>query len=133
MRLLKSFAVLFGLLLSGAAAAADGDADGVPDDVDVCPADDATGHDLYVDGCVDTVADFPAFIEGLGLARGAETTLVAVAERAALSVSRDRPFIAMLQLHTIQNIASVLFDTHVLTLDQRQAINRFATDMTASI
>jgi hypothetical protein len=65
------FAVLvLGFAFSGAAWAADSDGDGVEDDVDACPMDDATGHDLYVDGCVDTLDDYEPYLESLGLDPG---------------------------------------------------------------
>jgi hypothetical protein len=129
-RLLKSIAFLALILASGAARADDTDADGVPDDVDACPAEDATGHDLYLDGCVDSAEDFAPFIETLGIVPHAERTLVAIAERVALAVSRNHPVIAGLRIQAIQDIADVLWRADVLTLDQLQAIDAFAAELT---
>ena len=126
------FAVLvLGFASSGAAWAADSDGDGVADDVDVCPMDDATGHDVYVDGCVDSIDDYAPYLESLGLDADAETVLVSLADGAALAMSRGHKFLAIVQLHASQGIARGLFDDRVITLDQLHAVNTFVRTVVA--
>jgi hypothetical protein len=124
----KRLAVLvFGSLLSGAAFAADADGDGVEDDVDVCPAEDASGHDYYMDGCIDTADDFAPFIGGLGIEDDdAEGVLVLIAERVAIAVERDHMFLAALAVHAAQATARAFFRDDVITLRQMRSINDFA-------
>jgi hypothetical protein len=126
-RLSTRFAVLvLGFLFSGVAAAADSDGDGVDDAVDVCPTEDASGHDLYVDGCIDTVDDFAPFLRGLGLEEDAWAVLAPIARGAARAAARDHLFLAALQVHAAQGIARALFYERLITLDQLHAINDFA-------
>ena len=127
------FAVLvFAFAFSGAAVAADSDGDAVEDDVDVCPMEDATGHDFYVDGCIDTADDFAPFIEGLGLDEDAEIILVAIAERVAIAVERDHLLFARVQVHAAQSIARAFFRDDLITLDQKCAIYEFTQALLAT-
>jgi hypothetical protein len=120
------FAVLgLGFAFSGAAWAADSDGDGVEDDVDACPMEDATGHDVYVDGCIDSIDDYAPYLMSLGLDADAEDVLVPLARAAATSMSRGYARLAIVQLHATQGIARDLFSDGTITLDQMRAINCF--------
>ena len=120
------FAVLvLGFVFSGAAWADDSDGDAVDDDVDECPLDDATGHDVYVDGCVDSIDDYAPYLKSLDLDPDAETVLVSLAHAAARAMSHGHTLSARVQLHTTQAIARALFQDGVITLDQKCAINEF--------
>jgi hypothetical protein len=49
----------------GTIGAPDADGDGVPDDEDSCPSEDATGFDVDGDGCIDSVSGLTTLIETL--------------------------------------------------------------------
>jgi hypothetical protein len=125
--------IVVGFAFSGAAWAADSDGDGVEDDVDACPIEDATGHDFYVDGCVDTVEDYVPWLESLGLEADAETALVIVAGRAARAAAGGHIRAAQAQVHLTQSIARALFFERSITLDQLHAINEFARAVVETI
>ncbi len=122
---IRSAVLVLGFAFSGAAWAADSDFDGVEDDVDACPAEDASGHDFYVDGCIDTADDFAPFIKGLGLDEDAETILVSIAHRVAIAVERDHMRLAVVQVHAAQAVARAFFRDDLITLDQKCAIYEF--------
>ena len=63
--------------------AGDSDGDGLPDGVDACPDEDATGLDADDDGCVDRAVDLPDLVISLALPQGTERSLLASAESAA--------------------------------------------------
>jgi hypothetical protein len=108
----------------------DEDGDGVPEEDDVCPAEDATDHDLYTDGCVDTIYDFSPFIRTLSISRrSAETALTAVADSAALSAARGHPLVAALKLRALENLATALNRVAFITDDQHGNIIRFSDDI----
>jgi hypothetical protein len=108
----------------------DEDADGVPDDVDVCEGEDATGHDMYLDGCIDTIYDFSPFIRTLSISRRTvETALTAVADSAAMSAAAGRPLIAQLKLRALENLSTALFRTRLLSFEQHDNIIRFSDDI----
>lgn len=126
------FAVLvLGFAFSGAAWADDSDGDGVDDGVDACPMDDATGHDVYVDGCVDTIDDFAPYLESLGLDPDAEDVLVLLAHAAARAMANGHERLARVQLHATQDIARALADERTITPRQLRAINDFVRALVA--
>jgi hypothetical protein len=126
------FAVLvLGFAFSGAAWATDSDGDGVEDDVDACPMDDASGHDLYVDGCVDTLDDYEPYLESLGLDPDAEDVLVIFARAAARSMADGHAFASMVNLHASQDVARALADDRTITPRQLRAINDFVRALVA--
>jgi probable HAF family extracellular repeat protein len=62
----------------------DEDGDGIPDSVDDCPIEDASGLDANGDGCIDRVADLARTVAAMDtLAPTIRRPLVAIAERAA--------------------------------------------------
>jgi hypothetical protein len=127
------FALLVvGFAFSGAAWAADSDGDGVEDDVDMCPIEDATGHDVYVDGCVDTLDDYAPYLNSLDLNDDAWAVLAPVARAAARAMARGQTLLAIVQLHATQGIARDLFHDRVITLDQLHAINDFVRALVAT-
>jgi hypothetical protein len=112
----------------------DYDGDGVPEGLDVCPADDASDHDMYLDGCVDTLYDFAPYIQTLGITkRSAETALTAVANSAADSLERGQTKVAELKLRALTNLAKALNKTAFITNDQYGLIVRFSGDVDADI
>ena len=126
------FAVLvLGFAFSGAAWAADSDGDGVEDDVDACPMDDASGHDLYVDGCVDTLSDYEPYLELLGLDPDAEDVLVVFARAAARAMADGHAFVSIVNLHASQDVARALADDRAMTPRQLRAINDFVRALVA--
>lgn len=70
------------------AARPDGDADGVPDGADLCPAEDASGLDADADGCRDSSGALAALVQSLGLPPGQETTLLASLHAAEAALAR---------------------------------------------
>jgi hypothetical protein len=121
--------LLLGFAFSGVAWAADSDGDGVEDDVDACPMDDASGHDLYVDGCVDTLDDYEPYLESLGLDPDAEVVLVIFARAAARSMADGHAFVSMVNLHASQDVARDFFHDGTITLGQMRAINNFVRSL----
>ena len=112
----------------------DWDEDGVPDDIDVCLDEDASDHDLYVDGCIDTIYDFSPFIRTLEISkRSAESALTALADSAALSAERGQPLIAQLKLRALENLATALNRVAFITNDQHGLIVRFSGDVDADL
>jgi hypothetical protein len=108
----------------------DWDEDGVPEELDVCPDDNASGHDLYVDGCVDTIYDFSPFIRTLAISkRSAETALTAVADSAANSAERGQTLVAQLKLRALENLARALNRAGFVTNTQYGLINQFSGDV----
>jgi hypothetical protein len=108
----------------------DYDGDGVPEALDVCPDDDATGHDLYLDGCVDTIFDFSPYIRTLAITKkSAETALTVIADSAANSAERGQPKVAELKLKALTNLAKALNKTANITNDQFGLIVRFSDDV----
>jgi hypothetical protein len=108
----------------------DWDEDGVPEELDLCPDDDATDHDLYTDGCVDTIQDFSPFIRTLEISRrSAETALTTVADSAADSAERGRTLIAHFKLRALGNLANALNRTSLITDEQNGLIHQFSDDV----
>ncbi len=108
----------------------DYDGDGVPEALDVCPDDDASDHDMFVDGCVDDIYDFSPYIRTLAITkRSAETALTAVADSAADSLERGQPRVAALKLKAVENLAKALNKVAFITNDQYGLIVRFSDDI----
>ncbi len=81
----------------------DSDGDGLPDYLDACPAEDATGLDANGDGCIDRIEDLAAVIEALGLPDGLENALVAKVENARAALARGNANAAAGQLGAFIN------------------------------
>jgi len=112
----------------------DEDGDGVPEDLDVCPDDDATDHDLYTDGCVDTICDFSPFIRTLAISRrSAETALTTLSDSAVDSAERGQIRIALLKVRALENLSSALHRLRLITTDQDGQIQRFSEDIDSDL
>ncbi len=60
----------------------DTDGDGVQDNVDKCPLEDATGLDANLDGCKDTIEDLIEVTQSFNLKEGVSTSLVSILQQA---------------------------------------------------
>ncbi|MFH1726581.1 MAG: LamG-like jellyroll fold domain-containing protein [Elusimicrobiota bacterium] len=66
----------------------DDDNDGVPDESDACPYEDASSRDADQNGCIDAVEDLPVTIEVLDLPAGTESSLTSKAANAAAAAEK---------------------------------------------
>ena len=85
----------------------DSDGDGVPDDVDLCPAANATGFDVNGDGCIDSTSGLGTIIgtlvqEGV-IAPELQTSLMAKVENAEKSATKENICAAVNQLGALKN------------------------------
>ena len=85
----------------------DSDGDGVPDDADACPNEDATGFDFNGDGCIDSISGLAGFIGTLVQSGVIEpelqTSLLAKVENAEKSATKDNICAAINQLNALKN------------------------------
>jgi len=85
----------------------DSDGDGVPDDVDLCLTEDATGFDVNGDGCIDSIGGLDGMINTL-VQQGVippelQTSLLAKIENAGKSADKDNICAAINQLEAFKN------------------------------
>lgn len=106
----------------------DQDGDGITDDVDICPAEDAWGRDADHDGCSDRVADLAGVVLSLALHSGTERSLVASAESAA----GDKGVSAMNKLGAFVNKVQAQRGKK-LTDDQANLLVSFAAHASAEL
>jgi hypothetical protein len=100
---MTSSALLWGYV---AEYSVDSDGDGIPDDADACPNQNATGFDADRDGCIDSMPGLIALVktlatEGVIEAELLASLLVKVAD-AARSADRERIDAAINQLEALQ-------------------------------
>jgi hypothetical protein len=85
----------------------DFDGDGIPDDQDSCPYEDATGFDVNGDGCIDRISGLDDTLEALVLegviAPELQTSLLAKIENAGKAVDKDNICAAVNQLGAFKN------------------------------
>jgi len=84
----------------------DSDGDGIPDDEDVCPDEDATGFDADKDGCIDTLDGLHEIIETLPddvLADEIKNSLVSKVNNALNSVDKEKDDAAINMLEAFIN------------------------------
>ena len=85
----------------------DSDGDGIPDNLDSCPTEDASGFDADNDGCIDTLSGLTTVLETL-VAEGVidaelENSLLSKIESAEKSNDKDRINAAINQLEALKN------------------------------
>jgi hypothetical protein len=68
----------------------DTDSDGIPDEEDNCPFEDATGYDANNDGCIDDVCDLSEVVKSHNLHEGIENSLVFKAENACKKLQEKK-------------------------------------------
>jgi hypothetical protein len=86
----------------------DTDGDGLRDDVDACPGEDATGFDADRDGCIDSFSGLGDLIatlvaSGAGIDPRMETSLLAKVENALAKSDRDNVCAAVHGLAALRN------------------------------
>lgn len=84
----------------------DGDSDGVGDACDDCPAEDATGFDADVDGCIDTAQGLIDIINTLPpdvLSDQTKNSLISKVEAAQKSIDKEKDEAAINQLNAFIN------------------------------
>ena len=85
----------------------DADGDGVPDDMDECPTEDATGLDADGDGCIDSFDGLTDIIDTLVEAgvidEQMRNSLISKIENANNSADRDNICAAVNQLEALKN------------------------------
>jgi hypothetical protein len=85
----------------------DSDGDGIPDDQDSCPYEDATGFDVNGDGCIDSISGLEDMLEALVLegviAPELQTSLFAKIKNVGKSVDRNNICGAVNQLEALEN------------------------------
>jgi hypothetical protein len=85
----------------------DDDNDGIEDDADVCPLEDATGFDADGDGCIDTLGGIADNIETLAsegvIDEQVENSLVSKVNNAGNSATKDNICAAVNQLEAFKN------------------------------
>lgn len=79
----------------GDACDPDDDNDGILDENDNCPFEDATGLDANLDGCIDKLEDLSAVIEDLYLQEGIENSLISIADNALAALERGNDEVAV--------------------------------------
>ena len=84
----------------------DSDGDGIPDSLDACPTEDATGFDADGDGCIDSADDLGSLVESL-LEEGVieeemENSLLSKIENAENSADKDNICTAINQLEALK-------------------------------
>ncbi|HEX7181499.1 MAG TPA: M23 family metallopeptidase [Thermoanaerobaculia bacterium] len=77
----------------------DGDGDAVPDGVDLCPAEDASGLDANADGCLDTAGALAVLVQSLGLPPGQQTALLTSLRAAEAAIARSNRQAALGELN----------------------------------
>jgi len=100
----------------------DSDGDGILDEVDTCPYEDATGYDVNLDGCIDRVEDLPGIVEGLNLEEGIETSLVSKIENAIQSLEKGNQGAAINKLEAFINQVEALKGKKILVEDAEMLI-----------
>ena len=85
----------------------DSDGDGIPDDLDVCPNEDARGFDVNTDGCIDNPSGLGSIIgtlvqEGV-ISPELQTSLLAKVENAEKSATKDNICAAVNQFGALKN------------------------------
>jgi len=80
----------------------DKDGDGIPDNIDACPAEDSTGFDVDNDGCIDTVSGLESLVATL-VTEGVinevlATSLISKIANADMSKDKDKVCTAIKQL-----------------------------------
>jgi len=91
----------------GQPSSVDSDGDGIPDSLDACPTEDATGFDADGDGCIDSADDLGTLVESL-LEEGVideamENCLLSKIENAENSADKDNICTAINQLEALKN------------------------------
>lgn len=85
----------------------DSDGDGVPDDLDACPNENATGFDVDGDGCIDSTSGLAGTIDALVqsgvIAEELQTSLLAKVDNAEKSATKDNICAAINQLNALKN------------------------------
>jgi len=87
----------------GDACDPDDDNDGVLDENDACPFEDATGQDANGDGCIDNIEDISTVVEELDLPQGTETALLSTVNNAMKSLDKGNDGAAVNQLQAFIN------------------------------
>jgi hypothetical protein len=91
----------------GACGPDDTDGDGIPDDQDICPLEDATGFDANQDGCIDTLGGLSEVIDTLleeaVIDEAMATPLQKKVTNAATSASKENVCAGVNQLEAFQN------------------------------
>lgn len=86
---------------------ADSDGDGIPDDLDVCPNENATGFDVNGDGCIDSpnglAGTIDALVQSGVIAPELQTSLLAKVNNAEKSANKDNICAAINQLNALKN------------------------------
>jgi DNA-binding beta-propeller fold protein YncE len=85
----------------------DGDGDGIPDDQDSCPHEDATGFDADSDGCIDTLGGLKALVDTLVnegvISPELKTSLLTKVENSHKSATKKNIYAAVNELKAFQN------------------------------
>jgi len=85
----------------------DSDGDGIPDDQDACPKEDASGFDADVDGCIDTMTGLSEILETLVtagvIAEELQNSLLSKVENADKSADKDNICAAVNKLEALIN------------------------------
>ena len=87
--------------------AVDSDGDGIPDDQDVCPNEDATGYDVNGDGCIDSTSGLETILNTLVqdgvIEEELQNSLISKVENANKSAEKDNICAAINQLEAFKN------------------------------
>lgn len=81
----------------------DGDNDGAPDGIDLCPAENASSRDADADGCLDRVDALPVLVQSLGLPAGQQNALLASLRAAQNALARGNRQAARGELNAFIN------------------------------
>ena len=85
----------------------DSDGDGIPDNEDTCPSEDATGFDIDGDGCIDSIGGLESMIESLVEAgvidEQMENSIISKIDNAEASADKENICTAINQLEALIN------------------------------
>jgi predicted CXXCH cytochrome family protein len=110
----------------------DSDGDGIPDDTDACPFEDATGQDADLDGCIDAIEDFPQVVEDLNLPMGTENSLKDKLNNIQNSIDDGNIATAINQLNAFINQVNALRGKKI-TNDEADMLVQYATNLINSL
>jgi hypothetical protein len=110
----------------------DTDGDGVIDDEDICPLEDATGQDADGDGCIDAIEDFPQIVEDLNLPMGTENSLKSKIKNIQKSIDAGKIKTAINQLNAFINQVNALRGKKISNADADMLI-QYATNLINSL
>ncbi len=85
----------------------DTDGDGIPDDEDSCPFEDATGFDVDGDGCIDSISGLISLVEVLVaedfINEPIQNSLLSKIYNASKSIDKENIYAAVNQLQALIN------------------------------